>query len=167
MGNHGHCGRFYTGKIVTQCILYFVYLEKAILAKHRRLGNESIPLKRNVKSEYFVVAPILKNDMAVIGDTEKFITMADKRIASVDDNETSIKVSVISCNAKSPTIVGYSIKKPLEVIHDNVELTFCTSLGMLNNAECGWFWDYSTKLWYVKIDFSGVKDMGVQTFLVK
>lgn len=47
-----------------------------------------------------------------------------------------------------------------------MELLFYSSLYMLNNAKCGWFWDHATMLWHVKIDFTGIKDMEAKAFSI-
>ena len=67
------------------------------------------------KHEYFVVAPVLANGMAVIGDTEKFVTMGDKRIASVEATTEGVRVGVVSNQEWNPVTVGYAEQQPAGV----------------------------------------------------
>jgi hypothetical protein len=51
--------------------------------------------------------------MAVIGDVDKFVTMADMRIAFVEpEGRQALRVGVISNQAESPVVTGYSLISP-------------------------------------------------------
>ena len=117
-----------------------------------------IPLQPEAKHEYRVVAPILANGMAVIGDTEKFVTMADMRIASVEATQQGVRVGVVSNHEWNPVTVGYAMRRPVGAEAGNGELAEVSSLDRLKAAKSGWFWDYQTKLWHVKVDFAGAVD---------
>ena len=41
-------------------------------------ATSPLALQRDAKHEYFVLAPLFENQVAVFGDVEKFVTMADK-----------------------------------------------------------------------------------------
>jgi hypothetical protein len=128
-------------------------------------GSESpVALAAEAKHEYFVVAPILRNRMALVGDSSKFVTMADQRIASVEDTNTSATVAVVADAKYSPTISGYSPERPSGVKASGTDLEEMSSLDRLGRAKSGWFWDYQTKLWHVKVDFSDTSGMTTRSF---
>ncbi|HHW47598.1 MAG TPA: hypothetical protein GXX14_03155 [Clostridiaceae bacterium] len=125
-----------------------------------------IPLLRDAKHEYFVVAPVFDNGMAVIGDTEKFVTMADMRVASVETCSKMLKVGVISGLGDNPIITGYSPTRPSKIVCNGEAMEETTSLGRLRISQCGWFWDSITKLWHVKMDFSDLSEIVTREFIV-
>ena len=104
--------------------------------------------------------------MAVIGDTQKFITMADMRIASVEAADQEVRVGVISDRDSNPVTVGYSLRRPEGAEVANAALEELSSLDRLKRAKSGWFWDYQTRLWHVKVDFAGAKDMETRVFRI-
>jgi hypothetical protein len=121
--------------------------------------TDAVDLSRDVKHEYFVLAPVLENGMAVVGDPEKFVTMADMQIASVEASVDSLRIGVVSNAANSPIIAGYSAVQPTELATGNVSLNEVSSFSALTRERQGWFWDHQSKLWYVKIDFAGATKM--------
>jgi hypothetical protein len=68
-------------------------------------ASTAIPLERDAKHEYFIVAPLLANGMAVIGDAEKFVTMGEKRIASVELKGSALQIGVVSNQEWNPVTV--------------------------------------------------------------
>jgi hypothetical protein len=131
-----------------------------------RDAESPIALVPEAKHEYFVVAPILRNGMTVLGDLSKFVTMADKRIDSVEEDERSLRVGVIANAMHNPIISGYSAGRPAGVEVDGGQLGAVSSLDRLQAAKAGWFWDYQTKLWHVKVDFAEVSNMGAKGFRI-
>ncbi len=125
-----------------------------------------VPLTAEGKHQYFVVAPVLLNGMAVIGDTAKFVTMADKRIASVEDTAASVTVGVIANAKYSPIISGYSPERPQTVTAGSAALDQVSSLDRLERDKSGWFWDYQTGIWHVKLDFGDSPEMTTRTFVI-
>jgi hypothetical protein len=126
-----------------------------------------VNLRREVKHEYFVVAPLLGNGMAVFGDTAKFVTMADKRLALVETSGEALRVGVISNDVRNPIVTGYSPRRPGRVSSGAQEIPEVTSLARLKAARSGWFWDYQSKLWHVKIDFKGAAEMEARQFQIQ
>jgi hypothetical protein len=124
-------------------------------------------LRPEAKHEYFVVAPVLENGMAVVGDITKFVTMADMRIASVRVEGNSLRVGVIASEAESPVVTGYAGERPTGVEGKNGPLQETSSLDRLRVANSGWFWDDQTKLWHVKVDFTGSQEMETKSFRVR
>jgi hypothetical protein len=132
----------------------------------RRQAKESIPLAEEAKHQYFVVAPILTSGMAIIGDTSKFVTMADKRISLVESDARTARVGVIASAEYSPIISGYSKSRPAMVESDSGQLPALSSLDRLRKANSGWFWDYQSRIWHVKLDFSDSPAMLDRTFRI-
>jgi len=127
-----------------------------------------IKLEKDVKHEYFVLAPVMTNGMAVIGDVDKFVTMADMRIAFVEpEGRQALRVGVISNQAENPVVTGYSSARPTWVGSGGKELQEVSSLNRLAEAKEGWFWDYQKNLWSVKIDFSGQSSMKTLSFDIR
>lgn len=125
-----------------------------------------INLQREAKHEYFIVAPILENGMALIGDTEKFVSMAETRIESVEATGDWVRVGVISDQAWNPLIVGYAPRRPAGAEVGGKELEEVSSLDRLQRGKSGWFWDYQSKLWWVKVDFNDAQDMETRWFRI-
>lgn len=128
--------------------------------------KSAIALASEAKHQYFVVAPLLRNGMAVFGDVSKFVSMADKRIASVDENEQSISIGVIADSSTNPIISGYSAEPPGSVSTSGIKLDEVSSLARLRDAKEGWFWDYQDKLWHVKLDFSHSNSYSTRSFQI-
>jgi hypothetical protein len=123
-----------------------------------------IPLERDAKHEYFVLAPLLQNGMAVIGDAEKFVTMGEKRIASVEVAGRALQIGVVSNQEWNPVTVGYAGERPAAVQVGDAKLEEMSSLDALRAARTGWFWDHQANLWHVKLDFAGASEMQTQVF---
>ena len=132
-----------------------------------RSADSMIKLEKEAKHEYFVLAPVMTNGMAVIGDVNKFVTMADMRIAFVEPEGNSLRVGVISNQAENPVVTGYSSARPTSVGSGGKELQEVSSLNRLAEAKEGWFWDYQKNLWSVKIDFSGQSNMNTLSFDIR
>jgi len=126
-----------------------------------------IQLNREAKHEYLVAAPLLPNGMAVIGDAEKFVTMAEKRIASVEATAKEVRVGVVSNQEWNPVTVGYSRQQPAGVEAGDTRLDAVSSLDELKATKAGWFWDQQTSLWHVKVDFAGVANMETKVFSIR
>jgi hypothetical protein len=126
-----------------------------------------IALQRGVKHEYFVLAPLFNNGMAVFGDVEKFVTMAEMRMASVEASGEGLRVGVISNQKWNPLTVGYAARRPAGVEAEGAALKEASSLQWLTAASSGWFWDRLTKLWHVKMNFAGLQEMTTKQFILK
>jgi len=129
-----------------------------------RDADSPIELSEDAKCEYLILAPIFDNGMTVIGDVSKFVTMAEMRIASVESSGDSLRVGVISNQNHSPIITGYSAVWPKSVQGKDESLAAVTSVDQLQKARSGWFWDYQTRLWHVKVDFKGATAFETRSF---
>jgi len=56
---------------------------------------------------YFVLAPVLTNGLALIGEVEKFVTLADRRFTSIEILEDGIHVDLDGVPGESVTLRGY------------------------------------------------------------
>jgi len=129
-------------------------------------ATTSYPLRQTVKHEYLIAAPLLPNGMTVLGDLSKFVTMGNMRIASVKASQRDLEVGVVSSQARSPVIAGYSEQRPASVTVQSRNLVEQSSLERLERASSGWFWDQQTRLWYVKVDFAGEAQMTTLAFTI-
>ena len=94
-----------------------------------RSADSTIKLEKDAKHEYFVLAPVMANGMAVIGDVDKFVTMADMRIAFVEpEGKQALRIGVISNQAENPVVTGYSLARPTWVGSGGKELQEVSSL---------------------------------------
>jgi hypothetical protein len=133
-----------------------------------RSADSIINLEKEAKHEYFVLAPVMPNGMAVIGDVDKFVTMADMRIAFVEPEEKqALRIGVISNQAENPVVTGYSSARPTWVGSGGKDLQEVSSLNRLTETKEGWFWDYQKNLWSVKLDFSAQSSMKTLSFDIR
>jgi hypothetical protein len=130
-------------------------------------ASAPVNLHAHAKHEYFIVAPILKNGMALIGDTAKFVTMADMRVDAVEVSSSGLRVGVISNQEWNPLTVGYANRPPTGVEVGDARIEEVSSLDRLKAAKSGWFYDPLTKLWHVKVDFLGVAGMETRFFTIR
>jgi hypothetical protein len=129
-------------------------------------ASTPIKLHRAAKHEYIVLAPLLTNGVAVIGDAEKFVTMADMRIPSVEMAADGLRVGVMSNYEWNPIISGYAGQPPAGVEVGAEKLEEASSLDGLQARKSGWFWDHQTRLWHVKVDFTGLQEMTAKSFYI-
>ncbi len=160
----GYLGDFRTSDLGVggQCAVYNFDTQRVTIVDASTL----ISLQREAKHEYFVVAPLLANGMAVVGDAEKFVTMGEKRIASVEVTGEGLQVGVISNREWNPVTVGYAGRRPLGVEVGNTRLEEMSSLDQLKAAKAGWYWDHQTNLWHVKVDFASAANMEARVFSI-
>ena len=83
--------------------------------------------------------------MALFGDTGKFVSMAEQRIAAVESSTKSICVGVIASREESPILVGYSPRRPSGMEMGDRRLDEAVSGELLKAARSGWFWDPQTE----------------------
>lgn len=129
-------------------------------------ATNPLKLTREARHEYFVVAPILANGMAVIGDATKFVSMADMRIASVAVEGNSLRVGVVGSETDSPIVTGYAKEQPTAVEQGSSRLQEMSSLDRLRVTKSGWYWDSQTKLWYVKPGFAGAARAEIRFYTI-
>ena len=92
---------------------------------------------------------------------------SDARIASVASDQRSVSVGVIAGAGVSPTITGWSPARPERVEVAGRDLPQVTSLRRLQAAREGWYWDYMSKLWHVKVDVGTVEAMQTKQFTLQ
>jgi hypothetical protein len=130
-------------------------------------GDYPVRLAADVKHQYFVIAPVFENGTAVFGDLSKFVTMADQRIAAVEPEGKSVRVTVISSPEAGTVVSGYSRECPARVEAAAARLPQMSSLYRVQHAKSGWFWDPLTGLWSVKLDFSGANGIARRSFTIR
>lgn len=80
--------------------------------------------------------PYLENGMAVMGDVEKFVTMADMRIASVEAAREGVRVGVISNQDWNPVTVGFAPRRPRGVEVRGSQARGSEQFGPLEGRAC-------------------------------
>jgi hypothetical protein len=58
---------------------------------------------------YFVVAPILANGLALIGEPEKFVTLADRRFVSIAPRDGALDVELEGAPGERVTLLAYDV----------------------------------------------------------
>jgi len=94
--------------------------------------------------DYWILAPVLANGMAMIGDTSKFVTAANRRIPAVRSKKKSLFIEVEGVPGTETTLTFISRKTPVEVKMNGVTL---------GQAEDGWIFIEETELLGVKVCF--------------
>lgn len=118
-----------------------------------------------VKHSYYILAPILKNGFALIGDINKFVTMADKRITNVTSEKDREHFDVLSGGNTNALIAGYSAAKPSEFTVDGVVCRQNNSMSDIPGNS--WCWDAKTGMWNISVDFSADKEIIAKTIMIK
>lgn len=59
---------------------------------------------------YYIITPVLANDMALIGETDKFVTLADKRFISVEVLADSLKIELSGVEGEQVSVKAYDTK---------------------------------------------------------
>ena len=68
---------------------------------------EMEPLDDLYNHGYFVLAPVLENGLALIGETGKFVTMADQRFKDIRLREQGVEVQIAGVPGEEVTIIAY------------------------------------------------------------
>jgi len=75
------------------------------------VGSYALPAIEHLYGhDYIVFAPILSNGMALIGETDKFVTMADKRIQSVKVGGNSLEAEIAGVEGETVTLSAFDTK---------------------------------------------------------
>jgi hypothetical protein len=56
---------------------------------------------------YFVLAPVQKNGLALIGEVDKFVTLADRRFTSIDTNGDQLVVDLEGAPGETVRLQAY------------------------------------------------------------
>ncbi|MHA1378451.1 MAG: hypothetical protein ACTSRG_08720, partial [Candidatus Helarchaeota archaeon] len=85
--------------------------------KIQEIGNDSKIYQNLKKNEYkyYILAPFMNKDVAVIGNTEKFVTCSNKQFTDIEFTEGEIKVQLEDLPATTIPILVYSKRKPIEL----------------------------------------------------
>jgi hypothetical protein len=89
-----------------------------VVAYDWRTGKASVvngtlempPIEHLYEYDYFVLAPVLSNGLALIGEPAKYVTMADKRFTSVKADADSISVTLSGVPGEQVVLLAYDTK---------------------------------------------------------
>lgn len=95
--------------------------------------------------KYYIVCPIVKNGMALIGCPDKFITCSRKLVKSFNENDKSINFLVENTQNTSIKLLIYSEKKPTSIQVDKELTNLWNYDEELNKIEIYLWFDTKTK----------------------
>ncbi len=93
--------------------------EQRILDSANRV-NFPDKMKKNDYA-YYIVAPVLANGMAVIGETEKFITASKKRFSEISADKNSLVIKISGVPGERIKILVYSSGDPESITNKQEE----------------------------------------------
>lgn len=65
------------------------------------------PIKNLYDFSYYVLAPIYDNNLALLGETDKFVTLADKRFTAIEPSADALTVHLIGAPGEHVTLKAY------------------------------------------------------------
>jgi hypothetical protein len=92
--------------------------------------------------------------------------LVNKQIDSVGEEERALQLAMIANTKHNPIISDYSTERPSGVKTGDDELQAVGSLDRLNNSNSVSFWDYQTKIWHVRVNFTDSQEMVTEFFQV-
>jgi len=111
-------------------------VEEAMVLYNWHTGEASVlngafaipPIEHLYRSAYYVLAPIFDNGLALIGETDKFVTLADKRFIAIDVYDDSLRVRLAGVPGEVVTLKAYDTQEAgmieqTAVIGENGEAT--------------------------------------------
>ncbi|MFO8057065.1 MAG: hypothetical protein R6V10_07205 [bacterium] len=88
------------------------YREEKVLDTNNRIEFGLMPFN---DAFYYVLAPVLENGMAIIGETDKFVTMSGKRFPRVDKAGESLKMDVAGVAGEEVRVTVYTPERVADV----------------------------------------------------
>lgn len=87
---------------------YLVYDWRRGEVVHAEEGRfEMLPFERLYDFAYYVVVPVLDNGLALIGETEKYVTLADRRFEAIVSEKDGVRVTVAGVPGERVTLRAY------------------------------------------------------------
>lgn len=104
-------------------------IEQPVVAYNWRTGKASVvrdsfelpEIKDLYDFDYFVFAPIFSNGLSLLGETDKFVTIADKRFTEINADKNSIRVLLSGVPGETLTLLAYDATQ--EIIIDTVSVS--------------------------------------------
>ncbi|MHA1383211.1 MAG: hypothetical protein ACTSR3_05600 [Candidatus Helarchaeota archaeon] len=104
-------------------------------------------LKKN-EFKYYILAPLINGNLAIIGNPDKFVTCSNKQFPEVESTENEIKIQIEDLPSTQIPILIYSKNKPSNIIMDNEDVPELSKEG-LNSQDIGW--NYNSNRLEIKI----------------
>ena len=70
---------------------------------------------------YFVLAPVFENGLALLGETDKYVTVADKRILSIETSDNAVSVCLAGAPGETIALAAFDTATGL-ILKKNVTL---------------------------------------------
>jgi hypothetical protein len=79
--------------------------------KARRVDGtlDLAPIRHLYDHDYYILAPIFANNLALLGETEKFVTLADKRFEQIEVLADAIRVTVAGVPGETVTLKAFDV----------------------------------------------------------
>jgi hypothetical protein len=101
--------------------------------------------------DYRIVCPLLSGDMTVFGDTGKYASVGDRRVARIRNGDGELRFQVRGAPNTCVEVHGYARRRPLEARRWIPENTIVLADGNTSQADT-WSWDAGTGEWIVRVD---------------
>ncbi|MGV9197952.1 MAG: hypothetical protein ACOC4M_03855 [Promethearchaeia archaeon] len=101
------------------------FIEYDWLEKTARIREDTEPIpydKESVDYQYCVYAPFLPNDMALIGDSSKYVTMNSKEFKEISYDDSSIEIQLYNIEGEVSEVLLYCPHEPHHIIVDKKKL---------------------------------------------
>jgi hypothetical protein len=84
---------------------------------------ELAPVAELYGHAYYVLAPVLDNGLALIGETDKFIAAADRRFEHISTSADALEIALVGAPGETVTLVGFdtvtsALLAPVAVVID-------------------------------------------------
>lgn len=129
-------------------ILYDYFTKDVLLFKKSEILN--IKLK-NMEYKYYILAPILSNGMALIGNPEKFVSCSNKQFPMINATGNSLTFEIEDIENATVKVLVYSPTKP-------------ESVNIGGKPQESWLYNENKKVIELKIEF---KKTGTKKVIVE
>ncbi|MFX0137877.1 MAG: hypothetical protein ACFFDN_29820, partial [Candidatus Hodarchaeota archaeon] len=117
-------------------------------------------LKKN-EYKYYILAPIINGNIAIIGNPEKFVTCSNKQFPSIKYTDNELTVEIEDLASSQIRIIAYSKNKPKFLSDSSNGLKGFSSKSELNSQNSGWYYDSPIINIKVQLDSNGKQTLKI------
>ncbi|NVM05081.1 MAG: hypothetical protein HWN67_22360 [Candidatus Helarchaeota archaeon] len=124
-------------------------------------GTQIFQILKKNEHKYYILAPLINGDIAIIGNPEKFVTCSNKQFPFIKyaDNELTIKTEELP--SSKVTILAFSKKKPDQISDSESELPEFSSKSELDFENKGWYYDSLSLTIKIQLDKNGKQNLKI------
>ncbi len=111
-------------------------------------------LRKN-EHKYYILAPLINRDIAIIGNPKKFVTCSNKQFPSIKQTDTEIIVEIEDLPSSKIEILVFSKKKPNQISDNEGKLREFSSNSELDSNNRGWYYNSLKLMIKVQLDSDG------------